>query len=228
MVKVASWRGHSSPPRAHRTAYEGSGLPSALMRRGPQYLRLLREAMAFPSEAAQVVIFAAFDYFVQALRGLCSSTVDRCCVLLAAMSEEALDGRGAASLLPRYDAPSEHVPAALRKRRVHVPHLGQGATSIVKSVLPWWRLSWQPSAHKIASEGLRLLSALGRRGLTRQNECPWPWSQRVPKLTCSLRDHCRRDQHDGRFPLAARPPRRRAQVAPRGRAAEVSARYTRL
>ena len=85
------------------------------------------------------------------------------------MSEEALDGRGAASLLPRYDAPSEHVPAALRKRRAHVPHLGQGATSIVKSVLPWWRLSWQPSAHKIASEGLRLLSALGRRGLMRQN-----------------------------------------------------------
>ena len=49
------------------------------------------------------------------------------------MSEEALDGRGAASLLPRYEVPSEHVPAALRKRRVHVPHLGQGATGMVKS-----------------------------------------------------------------------------------------------
>ena len=60
------------------------------------------------------------------------------------MSEEALDGRGAASLLPRYEVPSEHVPAALRKRRVHVPHLGQGATGMVKR-----RLSWQPSAQRL-------------------------------------------------------------------------------
>jgi len=34
MVKVASWRGHGWPPRAHRAASEGLGLPSALVRRG--------------------------------------------------------------------------------------------------------------------------------------------------------------------------------------------------
>ena len=35
MVKVASWRGHSWPPRARQAASEGFGLPSALVRRGP-------------------------------------------------------------------------------------------------------------------------------------------------------------------------------------------------
>ena len=33
--KRPSWRGHSWPPRAHQTASEGLGLPSALVRRGP-------------------------------------------------------------------------------------------------------------------------------------------------------------------------------------------------
>jgi len=35
MVKVRSWRGHSCPPEAPLTAFEGLGLPSALVRRGP-------------------------------------------------------------------------------------------------------------------------------------------------------------------------------------------------
>ena len=34
-VKVASWGGHSRPPQTHLTAYEGSGLPSALLRTRP-------------------------------------------------------------------------------------------------------------------------------------------------------------------------------------------------
>ena len=33
--KRPSWRGHSGPPRAHKTASEGLGLPSSLVRRGP-------------------------------------------------------------------------------------------------------------------------------------------------------------------------------------------------
>ena len=33
--KWPSWRGHSWPPRAHQSASEGLGLPSALVRRGP-------------------------------------------------------------------------------------------------------------------------------------------------------------------------------------------------
>ena len=33
--KRPSWRGHSWPPRAHQSASEGFGLPSALVRRGP-------------------------------------------------------------------------------------------------------------------------------------------------------------------------------------------------
>ena len=35
MVKVASWRGHSWPLRAHQAASEGFRPPSALVRRGP-------------------------------------------------------------------------------------------------------------------------------------------------------------------------------------------------
>ena len=35
MVKVASWRAHGGPQRAHQTASQGLGLPSALVRRGP-------------------------------------------------------------------------------------------------------------------------------------------------------------------------------------------------
>ena len=35
MVKVASWRGHSWPPRDHQAAFERCRLPSALVRRGP-------------------------------------------------------------------------------------------------------------------------------------------------------------------------------------------------
>ena len=53
------------------------------------------------------------------------------------MSEEALEGRGPASLLPRYDGSSEHIPAALRKRHLHVPHLGQGSM-VKRTVLAAW------------------------------------------------------------------------------------------
>ena len=35
MVKVASWRGHGCPPEASLTTFEGLGMPSALVRRGP-------------------------------------------------------------------------------------------------------------------------------------------------------------------------------------------------
>ena len=35
MVKVASWRCHSWPPRAYQAEFEGFRLPSALVRRGP-------------------------------------------------------------------------------------------------------------------------------------------------------------------------------------------------
>ena len=61
--KWPSWRGHSWPPRAHSSASEGLGLPSALVRRGPApQTSPLREAVAFPPEAAQVDDFAAFDH----------------------------------------------------------------------------------------------------------------------------------------------------------------------
>ena len=74
-----------------------------------------------------------------ALRGLCSSTVDKCCVLLAAMSEEALEGRGPASLLPRYEG-SGNLPASSRRenKQARVPHLGQGAIRMMAEFL-WQR-----------------------------------------------------------------------------------------
>ena len=63
MVKVASWRGHGWPPRAHRAASEGLGLPSALVRRGsaPQIPPRGRVPGATPRQTHRSV--AASDHF---------------------------------------------------------------------------------------------------------------------------------------------------------------------